>query len=60
MEDPGAANGMIHLIEPFKQHDFNIEAFVTGHAKEFLAQRKIQAHSIETTELLNYNTFAKI
>ena len=44
MEDPGAANGMIHLIEPFKQHDFNVEAFVTGHAKEFLAQRKKFKH----------------
>jgi len=59
MEDPGAANGMIHLIEPFKQHDFNIDAFVTGHAKEFLAQRKIQAHSIETTDVTELQHFCQ-
>ena len=59
MEDPGAANGMIHLIEPFQQHGFNIEVFVTGHAKEFLAQREVRARSADSIELSKFQQFCE-
>lgn len=41
VEDPGGANGLMHLTESFIKHCIMVDFFATGHACDYLSERNI-------------------